>query len=94
MPELPNRLTPVPAAHTLRRQMLNQRILYDFHVSMGGKLVDFAGGRCPSFIAASSTSTSRRNSGSIFDVSHMGRLQFSGKDTTNFLSYVLHAQHH
>ena len=62
---------------------------------MGGKLVNLAGWEMPIvYRGIIDEHEQTRNSGSIFDVSHMGRLQFSGKDTTNFLSYVLDAQHH
>ena len=70
--------------------MLKRTPFYDFHVSMGGKLVDFAGWEMPIvYRGIIEEHEQTRNSGSIFDVSHMGRLQFTGKDATNFLSYVL-----
>ena len=63
---------------------------YDFHVSAGAKLVDFAGWEMPLYyrgIVEEHEQT--RRSGSIFDVSHMGRLHFSGKDASAFLNHVL-----
>ena len=77
-------------AHTLRCAMLKRTPFYDFHVAMGGKLVDFAGWEMPiMYRGIIDEHEQTRNSGSIFDVSHMGRLQFSGKDATAFLNYVL-----
>jgi len=70
--------------------MLKRTPFYDFHVSMGGKLVDFAGWEMPIvYRGIIDEHEQTRNSGSIFDVSHMGRLQFSGKDATAFLNHVV-----
>ncbi|HYE19929.1 MAG TPA: glycine cleavage system aminomethyltransferase GcvT [Tepidisphaeraceae bacterium] len=69
--------------------MLKRTPFYDFHVSAGGKIVDFAGWEMPLLyrgIVAEHHQT--RNSGSIFDVSHMGRLEFKGKDAQVFLERV------
>jgi aminomethyltransferase len=63
---------------------------YDFHVSAGGRLVDFAGWEMPIvYRSIVDEHQQTRNSGSIFDVSHMGRVQFSGKDAQTFLSKIL-----
>jgi aminomethyltransferase len=63
---------------------------YDFHVQAGGKLVDFAGWEMPLlYRSIVDEHQQTRTRGSIFDVSHMGRLYFSGKDTQAFLNKVL-----
>ena len=63
---------------------------YDFHVSAGGRMVDFAGWEMPVvYRSIIDEHEHTRNSGSIFDVSHMGRVQFSGKDAVAFLSTIL-----
>lgn len=70
--------------------MLKHTAVYDFHVSHGAKMVDFAGWEMPLMyrgIVAEHEQT--RQSGSIFDVSHMGRLHFSGVDAQTFLNKVL-----
>jgi aminomethyltransferase len=70
--------------------MLRRTPVYDFHVSHGGKMVDFAGWEMPILyrgIVAEHEQT--RNSGSIFDVSHMGRLHFKGPDAVKFLNRVV-----
>jgi aminomethyltransferase len=70
--------------------MLKRTPFYDFHVAMGGKLVDFAGWEMPiMYRGIIDEHQQTRRSGSIFDVSHMGRLQFSGKDATAFLNKVV-----
>src|ERR1044072_1507740 len=70
--------------------MLKRTPFYDFHVSVGGKMVDFAGWEMPLlYRGITEEHVQTRNSGSIFDVSHMGRLQFSGKDVLRFLDHVL-----
>ncbi|HEX3358112.1 MAG TPA: hypothetical protein VHS31_14160, partial [Tepidisphaeraceae bacterium] len=70
--------------------MLKHTPVYDFHVSHGAKMVDYTGWEMPLMyrgIVAEHEQT--RKSGSIFDVSHMGRLHFSGPDTVKFLSKVV-----
>lgn len=63
---------------------------YDFHVSAGGRLVDFAGWEMPIvYRSIIDEHQQTRTSGSIFDVSHMGRLYFSGPDTVKFLDRVV-----
>src|SRR5213079_2686205 len=70
--------------------MLKRTPVHDFHVSMGARMVDFAGWEMPIIyrgIIAEHEQT--RKSGSIFDVSHMGRLYFSGPDAQKFLDKVV-----
>jgi aminomethyltransferase len=70
--------------------MLKRTPFYDFHVAKGGKMVDFAGWEMPLlYRSIVDEHEQTRKSGSIFDVSHMGRLAFSGKDATRFLDHVL-----
>ncbi len=64
--------------------------LYDRHVSLGGKIVDFAGWELPvqyEGIVAEHLNT-RQNAG-LFDVSHMGELLVSGSDAVSFLQALL-----
>ena len=73
--------------------MLKRTPFYDYHVSAGARLVDFAGWEMPiTYGPAHSINAEHeqtRRSGGLFDVSHMGRLSFSGKDAQAFLSRVL-----
>ena len=70
--------------------MLKRTPFYDFHVAAGAKLVDFAGWEMPLlYRGIVEEHEQTRRSGSIFDVSHMGRLHFSGKDALAFLDKAL-----
>jgi len=69
--------------------MAKRTPIYDFHVSAGARMVDFAGWEMPIMyrsIVAEHEQT--RRSGGIFDVSHMGRLSFSGVDAFKFLNRI------
>jgi len=69
--------------------MLQRTPFYDFHVSAGGRMVDFAGWEMPiMYRSIVDEHNHTRDSGSIFDVSHMGRLYFSGKDAEKFLNVI------
>ncbi len=64
---------------------------FDYHVQHQGRMVDFAGWEMPLLykqtgIIAEHEHT--RTAASIFDVSHMGRLKFTGKDATAFLQKI------
>jgi len=70
--------------------MLKRTPFHDFHVSLGAKMVDFAGWEMPIlYRSIVEEHEQTRKSGSLFDVSHMGRLSFSGKEAQAFLSKVL-----
>ena len=63
--------------------------LYDFHVQCGARMVEFAGWEMPilySSIVEEHNQT--RNGASIFDVSHMGRLELTGADAEALLQRV------
>ena len=62
---------------------------YNFHVEHGGKMVDFAGWEMPLHYGSILEEHHQvRNSGGLFDVSHMGRLRFVGRDARKFLDHV------
>ena len=71
--------------------MLKRTPFYDFHARNGREARGFLRiGDAHRLSRDQTTSTSRlRKSGSIFDVSHMGRLQFTGKDATAFLNHIV-----
>src|ERR1051325_9614911 len=70
--------------------MLKHTPFHDFHVQAGAKLVDYAGWDMPLlFRGIVEEHEQTRNSGSMFDVSHMGRFHFSGKDAGKFPDRVL-----
>ena len=72
--------------------------LYDMHVDLGGKMVPFAGYELPiqykESLVESHLHTRRDGCASLFDVSHMGQLQFWGKDAASFLETVVVADVH
>lgn len=69
---------------------LKRTPFHDFHAAAGAKLVEFAGWEMPIlYRGIVDEHEQTRRSGSVFDVSHMGRLYFTGRDATRFLDYVL-----
>ena len=68
---------------------LKRTPFYDFHTKAGAKLVDFAGWEMPIlYRGITDEHQQTRKSGSLFDVSHMGRVHFKGKDTLKFLETI------
>lgn len=62
---------------------------YDYHVKHGGKMVDFAGWEMPLHYGSIIDEHHQvRRSGGLFDVSHMGRFRFTGRDACRFLDHV------
>ena len=70
---------------------LHRTVLYDRHVELGARMVDFGGWQMPLLyptgIVAEHLAT--RKGAGLFDVSHMGRLIFRGSGAVRFLQYVL-----
>jgi aminomethyltransferase len=66
-------------------------VLYDRHVELGAKIVEFGGWdmplNYPPGIMAEHLAT--RSGAGLFDVSHMGRFVFSGEGASAFLQHVL-----
>lgn len=63
--------------------------LYDTHVSMGGRMVEFAGWSMPvMFTGLIEEHVHTRTACSLFDVSHMGRLKVTGRDAEPFLDHL------
>jgi aminomethyltransferase len=70
--------------------MLKHTPFHDFHVALGARMVDFAGWEMPIvYRGIVEEHEQTRKSGSLFDVSHMGRLHFTGHDAARFLDLVL-----
>ena len=64
---------------------------YERHVSLGAKMVEFAGWEMPIFYPTGIVEehlTTRKGAG-LFDVSHMGRFMIRGKGALPFLNHVL-----
>lgn len=82
--------SPNPATDNAAKAPLERTPFYDFHLQAGGRMVDFAGWEMPVMYKSISEEHAQcRNSGAIFDVSHMGRLSFTGKDAMALLDRVL-----
>jgi len=63
--------------------------LYEAHQAHGAKLVDFAGWSMPlQYSGVIDEYHAVRQHAGLFDVSHMGRLMFSGKGALDFLQWV------
>ena len=60
--------------------------LYDWHVQHKGQMVDFAGWEMPiRYRGIQEEHAQVRNSGGLFDVSHMGRVKFTGRHARRLL---------
>ncbi len=64
--------------------------LYDSHVELGGRMVDFAGYTLPvSFRGIVSEHQRVREKVGLFDVSHMGEIEIKGEGAEDFGEYVV-----
>uniref|UniRef100_A0A0G4IBE5 Aminomethyltransferase n=1 Tax=Chromera velia CCMP2878 TaxID=1169474 RepID=A0A0G4IBE5_9ALVE len=62
--------------------------LYELHLDMGGKMVDFAGWSLPvtyKDMGHIDSHLHTRTKASVFDVSHMGQVRLTGKDRVAFI---------
>ncbi len=70
---------------------MKHTILYDEHLKLGAKMVEFGGWEMPlnypTGILTEHLAT--RKFGGLFDISHMGRFLISGQDALPFMQYVL-----
>ncbi|MEQ8837550.1 MAG: glycine cleavage system aminomethyltransferase GcvT [Lacipirellulaceae bacterium] len=71
-------------------ETLLQTPLHDWHAEHGGRMVDFAGWSMPvQYTSIVEEHTAVRERLGLFDVSHMGRLQFSGAGSEGLLDRLL-----
>ena len=70
---------------------LLKTIFFNRHQDLDAKIVEFGGWEMPIQYPAGiiTEHMATRKKAGIFDVSHMGRLFFKGKDTVPFLQHVL-----
>ena len=70
--------------------MAKKTALYDEHIKMGGKIVDFAGFLMPIQYKNGIISEVKRvrNTVGVFDVSHMGEIEIKGKDALDFVNHI------
>jgi aminomethyltransferase len=63
--------------------------LHDWHVAHGGRMVDFAGWSMPvQYTSITAEHQATRTAVGLFDISHMGRLQFFGPRAAEFLDTI------
>ena len=68
---------------------MKRTALYDRHVALNAKIVDFAGFEMPiSYTSITEEHSYVREKCGIFDVSHMGEICVRGKEATNFVDYI------
>lgn len=64
--------------------------LYDEHIKLGGKIVEYAGWFLPvQYEGLIQEHEAVRSTAGMFDVSHMGEIFVKGKDALNYLQYLL-----
>jgi len=70
--------------------MTKETFLHDKHVQLGAKMVDFAGWHMPvQYTSIIEEHKTVRESVGLFDVSHMGEVFVSGKDSMEFLNKIV-----
>jgi aminomethyltransferase len=69
---------------------MNQTPLYDRHIALGGRIVDFGGWALPlQYSGILEEHTAVRQAAGLFDVSHMGELRLCGPDALDNLQHLL-----
>ncbi len=68
---------------------MKKTVLYDHHVKLGAKMVEFAGFEMPiQYSSIKEEHHAVRHDAGLFDVSHMGEIKVIGEDATRFLDHV------
>lgn len=70
--------------------MLKRTALFEEHQKLGGRLIDFGGWELPvQYTGLMDEHMACRNAAGLFDVSHMGEVHVEGKDSEEFLNYLV-----
>ena len=70
--------------------MLKRTPLYDAHVKLGGRMVEFGGWEMPvQYSSIVDEHNAVRRAAGVFDISHMGEVSVTGGGATDFLNFVL-----
>src|SRR6201997_4692863 len=70
--------------------MLKRTALYEEHVRLGGRLIDFGGWELPvQYSGVMDEHLACRSTAGLFDVSHMGEVHVEGSDAESFLNYLV-----
>ncbi|MEZ4725811.1 MAG: glycine cleavage system aminomethyltransferase GcvT [Caldilineaceae bacterium] len=69
---------------------MQQTPLYETHLALGGRMVDFAGWALPVQYPTGPTVEHQavRNAAGLFDIAHMGQIELTGLDADVFLQYI------
>ncbi len=68
---------------------MKRTVLYDAHVALGAKMVEFAGYQMPiQYRSLTDEHHAVRKHAGVFDVSHMGEIAVMGKEATELVDYV------
>lgn len=68
---------------------MKKTVLYDAHVALDAKMVDFAGFMMPiSYTSITEEHNYVREKAGLFDVSHMGEFYVKGKEAEQFVDYI------
>ncbi len=72
-------------------KLVNKTVLFNRHVALGANMVEYAGWDMPLHYKAGLVQEhlATRSKAGLFDVSHMGRFVFRGRDNLAFLQHVL-----
>jgi len=69
---------------------MERTVFHDWHQAHNGRMVDFAGWSMPvQYSSIVEEHTAVRQRVGLFDISHMGRLEFQGPDAVRFLDHLL-----
>ena len=70
--------------------MTLQTSLYDWHVAQNGRMVDFAGWKMPiQYTSIVEEHHAVRRAAGLFDISHMGRLNFVGPQASALINHLV-----
>lgn len=70
--------------------MGNKTPLYDAHIELGGRMVDFAGWELPvMYSSIVEEHNAVRSAAGLFDVSHMGEIEILGKGAARFIAKLI-----
>ena len=78
------------SAPNLRSSEIRRTPLYERHVALGGRMVDFGGRDLPQqYTSIRDEHLAVRKAAGLFDVSHMGRFRVTGGDSFDFLQSIV-----
>lgn len=73
-----------------KERKMKRTVLYENHLALNAKMVDFAGWEMPvQYSGIKAETLAVRKSLGMFDVSHMGEIRVKGQGAGEFLDYVL-----